>query len=134
MSQPVALYQPPVLPRSQPVALYQQALLQPSQPITPYQQAVQPPRPVGRGGATQSASSATAPTSGQPVQECGRQLTRGRGLQGRLASHPGHGCGLTAGTPMTDTCKRLNTGLQTTNYANYFILVFCKQLNTGFLI
>ena len=85
------------------MAPYQQALLQPSQPITLYQQAMQPPRPAGRGGATQSASSATAPTAGQPVQERGRQLTRGRGLRGRSASHPGHGRGLTAGAPATNT-------------------------------
>ena len=90
---------------SQPVAPYQQALLQPSQPITPYQQAVQPPRPVGRGGATQSASSAAVPTAGQPVQECGRQPTRGRGLlgRGRSASHLRRGCGLTTGAPATNT-------------------------------
>ena len=78
--QPVAPYQRPAPPTSQPVAPYQQALLQPSQPFTWYQQAMQPPRPAGRGGATQSASSAAAPTSGQPVQECGRQPTRERGL------------------------------------------------------
>ena len=66
---------------------------------------MQPPRPAGRGGATQSASSAAAPTAGQPVQECGRQPTRGPGLlgRGRLASHPRHGCGLTAGAPTTNT-------------------------------
>ena len=74
---PVASYQQPALPTSQPVAPYQQALLQPSQPITPYQQAMQPPRPAGRGGATQSASSAAIPTARQPVQERGRQPTRG---------------------------------------------------------
>ena len=85
------------------MAPYQQALLQPSQPITPYQQAVQLPRPAGRGGATQSASSATAPTAGQPIQERGRQPTRGRGLLGRSASHPRHGRGLTAGFPATHT-------------------------------
>ena len=100
---PVAPYQRPALPTSQPVAPYQQALLQPSQPITPYQQAMQPLRPAGRGGATQSASSATTPTARQPVQECGRQPTRGQGLRGRLASRPGHGHGLTAGTPATNT-------------------------------
>ena len=99
----MALYQPPVPPRSQPVAPYQQALLQPSQPITPYQQAVQPLRPAGRGGATQSASSAATPTSEQPVQERGRQPTRGRGLRGRSASCPGRGRGLTAGAPATNT-------------------------------
>ena len=74
---PDAPYQRPAPPMSQPVAPYQQVLLQPSQPITPYQQAVQPPRPAGRGGATQSTSSATTPTAGQPVQEHGRQPTRG---------------------------------------------------------
>ena len=99
----MALYQPPALPISQPVAPYQQALLQPSQPITPYQQAVQPLRPAGTGGVAQSASSATPPTARQPVQECGRQQTRGRGLLGRSASHPRHGCGLTACAPTTNT-------------------------------
>ena len=64
---------------------------------------MQPPRPVGRGGATQSASSAAAPTAGQPVQEHGRQPTRGRDLRGRSASHPGRGRGLTAGAPATNT-------------------------------
>ena len=85
------------------MAPYQQALLQPSQPITPYQQVVQSPRPAGRGGATQSASSAAAPTAGQPTQERGRQPTRGRGLLGRSASRPRRGHGLTAGTPATNT-------------------------------
>ena len=85
------------------MAPYQQALLQPSQPITLYQQAVQPPRPVGRGGAAQSASGAAAPTARQPVQEHGRQPTRGRGLLGRSASRPGRGRGLTAGAPATNT-------------------------------
>ena len=66
---------------------------------------MQPPRPAGRGGATQSASSAAIPTAGQPVQEHGRQLTRGRGLlgRGRSASHSRHGCRLTAGAPATNT-------------------------------
>ena len=103
LCRPVAPYQRPAPPTSQPVAPYQQALLQPSQPITPYQQAVQQPRPAGRGGATQSTSSAAAPTARQPVQERGRQPTRGRGLQGRSASCPGHGRGLTAGAPTTNT-------------------------------
>ena len=87
------------------MAPYQQALQQPSQPITPYQQAVQPPRPVGRGGATQSASGAAIPTAGQPVQERRRQLTRGRGLlgRGRLASRSRRGRRLTAGAPATNT-------------------------------
>ena len=88
---------------SQPVAPCQQALLQPSQPITPHQQAMQPPRPEGRGGVAQSASSAAAPTTGQAVQECGRQPTRGQGLLGRSASHPGCGRGLTASAPATNT-------------------------------
>ena len=103
--QPVAPYQQPAPPTSQPVAPYQQALLQPGQPITPYQQAVQPPRPAGRGGATQSASSATFPTAGQPVQECKRQPTRGRGLlgRGRSASRSRHGRRLIAGAPATNT-------------------------------
>ena len=74
-SQPLALYQQPVPPMSQQVAPYQQALLQPSQPITPYQQAVQPPRPAGRVGVAQSASSAAASTAGQPVQECGDEVS-----------------------------------------------------------
>ena len=102
---PVAPYQRPALPTSQPVAPYQQALLQPSQPITPYQQAMQPPRPAGRGGATQSASSAAVPTAGQPVRERGRQPTREQGLlgRGRLASRSRHGRGLTAGAPATNT-------------------------------
>ena len=99
----MVLYQPPAPPRNQPVSPYQQALLQPSQPITPYQQAVQPPRPAGRGGAAQSASSTATPTARQPVQERGRQPDRGRGLLGRSASHPGRGCGLTAGAPATNT-------------------------------
>ena len=77
LRQPVSPYQRPAPPMSQPVAPYQQALLQPSQPITLYQQAVQPLRPVRSGGATQSASSATIPTTRQPVQEHGRQPTRG---------------------------------------------------------
>ena len=64
---------------------------------------MQPLRPAGRGGAAQSASSATAPTTRQPVQERGRQPTRGRGLLGRLASRPGRGCGLTADAPATNT-------------------------------
>ena len=85
------------------MALYQQALLQPSQPITPYQPAVQPPRSAGRGGATQSAPSAAAPTAGQPTQECGRPLTRGQGPLGRSVSHPRHGHGSTAGAPTTHT-------------------------------
>ena len=102
-SQPVALYQQPAPPTSQPVALYRQALLQPSQPITPYQQAVQPPRPAGRGGVAQSPSSAAALTAEQPVQECRRQPTRGRGLRDRLASRPGRGHGLTTGAPATNT-------------------------------
>ena len=103
--QPVAPYQQPAPPTSQPVAPYQQALLQPSQPITPYQQAVQPPRPAGRGGATQSASSTAFPTAGQPVQECGRLPTRGRGLlgRGRSASRSRHGRRLIAGAPATNT-------------------------------
>ena len=105
LHRPVAPYQRPAPPTSQPVAPYQQALLQPSQPITPYQQAVQPPRPAGRGGATQSASSAATPAAGQPVQERGRQPTRGRGLlgRGRLASRPRRGWGLTSGAPTTNT-------------------------------
>ena len=102
-SQPVAPYQQAVLPTSQPVAPYQQALLHPSQPITLYQQAVQPPRPVGRGGVAQPPSSAAAPTAGQPVQECGRQPTRGRGLRGRLASRPRCGRGLATSAPATNT-------------------------------
>ena len=60
-------------------------------------------RPAGRGGVAQSPSSATAPTAGQPVQEHGRQQTRGRGLRGRSASHPRHGCGSTASVPTTNT-------------------------------
>ena len=66
---------------------------------------MRPPRPVGRGGATQSASSAAIPTAGQPVQERGRQPTRGRGLlgRGRSASRLRRGCGLTAGAPTTNT-------------------------------
>ena len=105
LCRPVAPYQQPAPPTSQPVAPYQQALLQPSQPITPYQQAMQPPRPARRGGATQSASSATVPTAGQPAQERGRQPTRGRGLlgRGRSASHLRRGRGLTAGAPATNT-------------------------------
>ena len=76
---------------SQPVAPYQQALLRPSHPATPYQQALQPPRPAGRGGVVQPPSSAAAPMARQPVQERGRQPTRGRGLRGRSASCPGRG-------------------------------------------
>ena len=63
---------------------------------------MQPPRPVGRGGVAQSASSAAALTTRQPVQERGRQPTRGQGLLGRSASHPGHGRGL-ASTLATNT-------------------------------
>ena len=58
---------------------------------------------MGRGGTTQSASSAAAPTAGQPAQECGRQPTRGRGLLGRSASRSRCGRGLTAGAPTTHT-------------------------------
>ena len=66
---------------------------------------MQPPRPAGRGGATQSASSAAIPTAGQPVQEHGRQLTRGQGLlgRGRSASHSRRGRRLTTGAPATNT-------------------------------
>ena len=66
---------------------------------------MQPPRPAGRGGATQSATSAAVPTAGQPVQERGRQPTRGRGLlgRGRSASRSRCGHGLTAGAPATNT-------------------------------
>ena len=103
MSQPVALYQPPVPPTSQPMAPYQQALLQPSQPSTPYQQAVQPPRPAGRELVPPPSYRAAAPSAGQPVQERGRQPTRGRGLRGKSASHSGHGRGIAASTPMTST-------------------------------
>ena len=102
-SQPAAPYQQAVQQVSQPVAPYQQVLLQPSQPTTPYQQAVQPLRPAGRGGVAQPPSSAAAPTAGQPVQERGRQLTRGRGLIGRSASRPGHGQGSATSTPTTNT-------------------------------
>ena len=103
--QHVAPYQRPAPPTSQPMAPYQQAILQSSQPITPYQQAMQPLSLAGRGGATQSASSAAIPTIRQPVQERRRQPTRGRGLlgRGRSASRLRHGCRLTAGAPATYT-------------------------------
>ena len=92
MSQPAAPYQQAAEQASQPAAPYQQVLLRLSQPATPYQQAMQPPgRPVGRGGVAQPPSSATAPTTRQPVQEHGRQPIRGQGLRGRSASHPGRG-------------------------------------------
>ena len=92
--QPAAPYQQAVQQLSQPAAPYQQVLQQLSQPATPYQQAVQPQRrPAGRGGAAQLPSSSAAPTTRQPTQECGRQLTRGRGLRGRSASCPRHGKG-----------------------------------------
>ena len=104
MSQPAALYQQVAQQVSQPAAPYQQVLLWPSQPATPYQRAVQPlRRPAGRGGVAQPPSSATAPTAGQPVQERGRQPTRGRGLRGRSASRPGHGQGSAASAPTTNT-------------------------------
>ena len=104
MSQPATPYQQVVQQACQPAALYQQAVQQPSQPATPYQQAVQPPRrPVGRGGVAQLPSSSTAPAAGQPTQEHGRQLTRGRGLRGRSASHPRHGRGSAANAPSTTT-------------------------------
>ena len=101
--QPAAPYQQPALPTSQPVASYQQALLRPRRPSTPYQQAVQPPRPVGRGGVAPPPSSAVAPTAGQPVQECGRLPTRGRGLRGRSASRPRCGRASAASAPTTNT-------------------------------
>ena len=85
----MAPYQPLVPPTSQQVALYQQT--------------VQPLSLAGRGGVAQSASSATTTTTGQPVQEHGRQPTRGRGLLRRLASRPGHGCALTTGAPPTNS-------------------------------
>ena len=87
LHQPVAPYQLPAPPTSQPVAPYQQALLQ-------------PPRPMGSRGTPQSA---TAPTARQPTEERGRWPARGRGLLGRSASHPRHGCGVTAGAPATHT-------------------------------
>ena len=99
-----APYQQAVQQLSQPAAPYQQVLQQLSQPATPYQQAVQPQRrPAGRGGAAQLPSSSTAPTAGQPTQECGRQLTRGQGLRGRSASRPGHGRGSATNAPSNNT-------------------------------
>ena len=74
-----------------------------SQPVAPYHQATPPPSLVGRGGVAQLASSATTTTTGLPVQECGRQPTRGRGLLRRLASRPGHGRALTTGAPPTNS-------------------------------
>ena len=90
--QPAAPYQQAVQQMSQPAAPYQQVVQQLSQLATPYQQAVQPPRrPAGRGGVAQLPCSSTAPATSQPAQECGRQLTRGRGLRGRSVSCPRHG-------------------------------------------
>ena len=64
---------------------------------------MQLPRPAGRGGVAQSPSSVTTPTTRQPVQERGRQPTRGQGLRGRSASCPRCGHGLTAGASTTNT-------------------------------
>ena len=58
---------------------------------------------MGRGGAAQLSSSSAAPTTGQPAQEHGRQPTRGRGLRGRSASHPGCGQGSAANATTTTT-------------------------------
>ena len=85
----MALYQPPALPASQPVAPYKQAML--------------PPSPAGRGGVAQSASSAATTTTGQPVQEHGRQPTRRHSLLHRSASRPGWGRALTTGAPPTNS-------------------------------
>ena len=104
MNQPAAPYQQAAQQVSQPAAPYQQVLQRLSQPATPYQQAVQPPRrPVGRGGAAQLPYSSTVPTTGQPAKERGRQLTRGRGLRGRSASHLRCGRGSATNASSTTT-------------------------------
>ena len=77
---------------------------QPRNPATPYQQAVQPPRrPMGRGVATELPSNRAAPVAGQPTQDCGRQLGRGRGDRGRSASCPRDAQGTTSNVPLTTT-------------------------------
>ena len=64
---------------------------------------MQPPRrPAGRGGVAQLPSSSAAPTTRQP-QERRRQPTRGCGLKGKSASHPGCGRGSATNAPSTTT-------------------------------
>ena len=61
----------------------------PGQPSTPYQQAVQPPgKSSGRGVTFDSPMDKTPPAGGQSSEDHGRQWTRGRGDDGRSASHP----------------------------------------------
>ena len=64
---------------------------------------MQPPRPAGRGLIAPPSNQATAPVTGQTAQEHGRPPTRGRGVRGRSASHPGHGRGVTTGAPASST-------------------------------
>ena len=104
--QPAAPYQQAVQQMNQPAAPYQQALQQQSQLATPYQQAVQPlRRPADRGGVAELPSSGAAPTARQPTQECRWQPTRGHGLRGNSASHPGRGRGSATSTTATTTCS-----------------------------
>ena len=102
--QPATPYQQAAQPQSQPAAPHEQLVQQSNQPATPYQQAVQlPKRPAGRGLLARPPSDRVAPTPNQAIPECGRQQTRGRGIRGRSASHPGWGQGMTTNAPSTTT-------------------------------
>ena len=91
--QPAAPYQQAAQLQSQPAAPHEQPVQPSSQPATPYQQAVQlPRRPAGQ-----------RPAADHTIPDRGRPPTRGRGIRGRSASHPGWGRGMTTNAPLTTT-------------------------------
>ena len=87
---------------SKPATPSQQAAQLQSQPATPYQQAMQPPRrSTERGLLAPPTSDGAAPATDPTYPDRGRQQTRGRGLRGRLTSHPHPGRGIATNAPLT---------------------------------
>ena len=89
--------------QSQPAAPHEQPVQPSSQPVTQYQQAMQlPRRSTRRGLLARPTSDRAAPADDSTYPDWGRQQTRGRGLRGRLTSHPGRGQGIATNAPSTE--------------------------------